>query len=136
MVEVSEDKLTFASCIGRHDDLFAILEKTADDFYLRHHAAVRLVAFLRLFLTGNEREGSGDDGQVVADEAAYAVAVGHGKLDEVSERPCHGVAASLEISFLSLCRAHDAGDLTCHGWLFCNDCLHAVLLFNGLFLWI
>ena len=44
MVEISEDKLTFASCIGRHDDLFAILEKTADDFYLRHHAAVGLVA--------------------------------------------------------------------------------------------
>ena len=125
MVKVSEDKLTLASCIGRHDDLLAFLEKTGDDFYLRHHTAVGLVAFLCLFLTGNEREGFGNDGQVVTDEAAYAVAVGHGKLDEVPERPCHGIAASLEISFLSFCRTHDAGDFSCHGWLFCNDCLHA-----------
>ena len=29
----------------------------------------------------------------------------------------------------SLCRAHDAGDFTCHGGLFCNDCLHVFLLF-------
>ena len=136
MVEVSEDKFTLTPCIGRHDDLLAFLEKTGDDFYLRHHAAVGFVALLRLFLTGNEREGSGDDGQVVADEAAYAVAVGHGKLDEVSECPCHGVVASLEISFLSFCRAHDAGNLTCHGWLFCNDCLHADYFFYELLLWI
>ena len=73
------------------------------------------------FLTGNEREGSGDDGQVTTDETTYAVAVGHGKLDEVSECPCHGIAASLEISFLSFCRAHDAGDFTCHGWLFLSQ---------------
>ena len=26
-------------------------------------------------------------------------------------------------------RAHDAGDFTCHGGLFCNDCLHVFLLF-------
>ena len=136
MVQVAEDKLTLASRVGRHDNLFAFLEKTGDDFYLRHRAAVGLVALLRLFLTGNEREGFGDDGQVVTDKAAYAVAVGHGKLDEVSERPCHGIAASLEISFLSFGRAHDAGDFTCHGWLFCNDCLHVDLLFIGLLLWI
>ncbi len=129
MVEVSEDKLTLASGIGRHDDLFAFLEQAGDGFYLRHHAAVRLVALLRLYLTGDEREGVGDDGQVVTDKAAYAVTVGHGKLHEVSERPCHGVAASLEISFLSLCRAHDTGDLTCHRRLFCNDCLHIFLSF-------
>ena len=129
MVEVAEDKLTLASGIGRHNDLFAFLEKTGDGFNLSHHAAVWLVALLRLYLTGDEREGVGDDGQVVTDKAAYAVAVGHGKLHEVSERPCHGVAASLEISFLSLCRAHDTGDLTCHRRLFCNDCLHIFLSF-------
>ena len=129
MVEVSEDKLTLTPCIGRHDDLFAPVEQGGDNLYLRRHTAVRLVTLLRLGLAGDEREGVGDDGQVVTDEAAYAVAVGHGKLHEVSERPCHGVAASLEISFLSLCRAHDTGDLTCHRRLFCNDCLHIFLSF-------
>ena len=70
---------------------------------------------------------SGDDGQVVTDKAAYAVAVGHGELDKMPECPCHGIAASLEITFLSLCRAHDAGDFTCHTGLLCNDCLHVEL---------
>ena len=129
MVEVAEDKFTLTPGIGRHDDLFAAVEQTGYNFYLRDHAAVGLVALLRLDLTGDEREGFGDDGQVVTDKAAYAVAVGHGKLDEVAECPCHGVAASLEISFLSLCRAHDTGDLTCHRRLFCNDCLHIFLSF-------
>ena len=124
VVEVSEDKLSFAPGIGRHDDLLASVEKAGDDLDLRRHAAVGLVALLRLGLTGDEREGFGDDGQVVTDESAHTVAVRHGKLDEVSERPCHGIAASLEITFLSLCRAHDAGDFTCHTGLFCNDCLH------------
>ena len=88
---------------------------------LCHYAAVGFVALLSLYLTGYEREGVGDDGQVVTDKAAYAVTVGHGKLDEVPECPCHGVAASLEISFLSLCRAHDTGDLTCHRRLFLSQ---------------
>ena len=129
MVEVAEDKFALAPGIGRHDDLFTLIEQTGYGLYLRNHAAVGLVAFLSLYLTGDEREGFGDDGQVVTDKAAYAVAVRHGKLDEVSECPCHGVTVSLEISFLSFCRAHDAGDFTCHGWLFCNDCLHADYFF-------
>ena len=113
VVEVSEDKLSFAPGIGRHDDLLASVEKAGDDLDLRRHAAVGLVALLRLGLTGDDREGFGDDGQVVTDKAAYAVAVGHGELDKMPECPCHGIAASLEITFLSLCRAHDAGDFTC-----------------------
>ena len=129
MVEVAEDKLSLASGIGRHDDLFACVEQSFDDFYLRHHAAVGLVTFLRPDLTGDERECVGNNREVVTDKSAHAVAVGHGKLNEVSECPCHGIAASFEISFLSLCRAHDAGDFTCHGGLFCNDCLHVFLLF-------
>ena len=114
VVEVTEDKLSLATGIGGDDDLFTLAEQGGDDLYLRHDPAVGLVALVRLYLTGNERESFGDDGQVVADEAAYAVVIGHGKLDEMSERPCHGVAASLEISFLSLCRPHDTGDFTCH----------------------
>ena len=121
MVEVSEDKLTLASGIGRHDNLFAFVEQGSDNLYLCRHAAVGLVALLRLYLPWNEREGFGDDGQVVTDKFAHAVSIGHGELHEVSERPCHGIAASLEISFLSLCRAHDAGNLTCHGWLFLSQ---------------
>ena len=84
---------------------FKTTEKYEDNHC--HYAAVGFVALLSLYLTGYEREGVGDDGQVVTDKAAYAVTVGHGKLDEVPECPCHGVAASLERSFLSLCRAHD-----------------------------
>ena len=129
MVEVSEDKFALATGIGRHDDLLTVIEQAGYGFYLCHYAAVGFVALLSLYLTGYEREGVGDDGQVVTDKAAYAVTVGHGKLDEVPECPCHGVAASLEISFLSLCRAHDTGDLTCHRRLFCNDCLHIFLSF-------
>ena len=137
MVEIAEDKFTFAPGIGRHDDLFACIEQPFDDFDLRHHATVGLVSLLRPDLTGDEREGVGDNREVVTDEAAHAVAVGHGKLDEVSECPCHGIAASLEITFLSLCRAHDAGDFSCHGGLFCNDCLHAFsFLMITFLLWI
>ena len=130
VVEIAEDKFSLTSCIGSHDNLVTLVEQAGDGLYLSHHTAVGLVAFLRLDLTGDECEGVGDDGEVITDKAAYAVAVGHGKLDKVSECPCHGIAASLEISFLSLCRAYDAGNLTCHGWLFCNDCLHIFLLFS------
>ena len=130
VIEIAEDKFSLSSGIGRHDNLVTLVEQAVDGLYLRHHTAVGLVAFLCLDLTGDEREGVGDDGEVVTDKAAYAVAVRHGKLDKVSECPCHGIAASLEISVLSLCRAHDAGNLTCHGWLFCNDCLHVFLLFG------
>ena len=121
MVEVAEDKFTLASGIGCHDDLVAGAEQPFDCFYLRHHAAIGLVAFLRPDLTGDEREGVGDNREVVTDETAHAVAIGHGELDKVSECPCHGIAASLEIPFLSFCRAHDAGNFTCHGWLFLSQ---------------
>ena len=60
----------------------------------------------------DERECVGNNREVVTDKSAHAVAVGHGKLNEVSECPCHGITASLEISFLSLCRAHDAGGIS------------------------
>ncbi|WP_374693438.1 hypothetical protein [Bacteroides caccae] len=58
-VEVAEDKLSLASGIGRHDDMFACVEQSFDDFYLRHHAAVGLVTFLRPDLTGTSVEMSG-----------------------------------------------------------------------------
>ena len=53
VLEVAEDKLSRASGIGRHDDMFACVEQSFDDFYLRHHAAVGLVALLRPDLTGD-----------------------------------------------------------------------------------
>ena len=76
-----------------------------DDFGRWCQAVIVGFAFLRPDLTGDEREGVGDNREVVTDETAHAVAIGHGELDKVSECPCHGIAASLEISFtLSLSR--------------------------------
>ena len=127
MIEVSEYQLTLAAGIGRHNNLLAVLEQSGNDFYLGDHAAVRLVSFFRPYLSGNKREGFGNDGQIAAYKAVQVVFFRHGGLDKMSECPCHIITVSGQITFLSLAGTHDAGDFTCHTGLFCYDCFHTDL---------
>ena len=120
-IQIAEDKLALPSCVHCHDNLAAFREQAGDYLYLCHHVAVRLVAFLRPFLTGDECENRGDEGQVFPMETLDAVAFRQGGLYQVPEGPCHGIAVSRKVAFLSFCRAHDAGNLTCHAGLLRQD---------------
>ena len=81
-------------------------------------------------MTGLQGKGVGQDGQVLTGEAVDAVAFGHGELHQMSIGPCDGIAVAGKITFFSLGRAHDAGYLTCHGGLLCDNGLHTDLLFS------
>ena len=129
-VEVAEDEFALASGIGGHYNLFALAEEPAHDAYLRDDAGFGLVALLRLGVTGLQGEGVGQDGQVLTGEAVDAVPFGHGELHEVPVGPGDGIAVAGKITFFSLARAHDAGYLTCHGGLLCDNRLHTDLLFS------
>ena len=54
----------------------------------------------------------------------------HGEVNQVPEGPGDGIAVAGKITFFSLARAHDAGYLTCHGGLLCDNRLHTDLLFS------
>ena len=129
-VEVAEDEFALASGIGGHYNLFALAEEPAHDAYLRNYAGFGLVALLRLGMTGLQGKGVGQYGQVLTGEAVDAVAFGHGELHQMPIGPCDGIAVAGKITFFSLGRAHDAGYLTCHGGLLCDNGLHTDLLYS------
>ena len=129
-VEVAENKLTLASSIGGHYNLFALAKEPAHDAYLRNYAGFGLVTLLRLGVTGLQGEGVGQDGQVLTGETVDAVAFWHGELNQVPISPGDGISVAGKITFFSLGRAHDAGYLTCHGGLLCDNGLHTDLLFD------
>ena len=70
-------------------------------------------------ITGSTRGIGRATAELFAKEGAKVIVVG--TKEELGE--------SCVNDFLSLCRAHDTGDLTCHRRLFCNDCLHIFLSF-------
>ena len=82
-IQIPEYQFAFTGAVGRHDDAVALVPELGYHLDLLHRRRVRLVALVRLHLTGNQLEPFGDDGQAVAPEALDAVPVGQGKLNQI-----------------------------------------------------
>ena len=52
-IEVAEYQFSFTGAVGRHDDALALVPQLGYHFNLFHRRCVRLVAFVRLHLTGD-----------------------------------------------------------------------------------
>ena len=90
---------------------------------------IRLIALVGLDLSGNKGEHLRDDGQVLRVETSDAISFGQGRLYQMPECPSDIVAVTCEVTFLSFRCPYDTDNLSCHGWLFCYDCLHSLFLF-------
>ena len=119
-IEVAEYQFPFTGTVGCHDNTVALVPQLGYHFNLFHRRSVRLVALVRLHLTGDKPEPFGNDGQAVAPEAPDAVPIGHGKLYQMPQCPCHVVAVSGEIPFFFLHRADNPCYLTGDARFFCQ----------------
>ena len=115
-IQVSEYQFPFAGTVRCHDDALALVPQLRYHLYLLHRCRVRLVALVRLYLSGYQHELLRYHGQAVLE----AVAVRQGGLHQMPQRPCHMVAVSRIISFLFSCRSGDACYLTRHARFFCQ----------------
>ena len=119
-IEVTEYQFSFTGAVGCYDNTVALVPQLGYHLNLLHRRCVRLVALVRLHLTGNKLEPFGDDGQAVAPEALDAVPVGHGGLYQMPQCPCHVVAVSGEIPFFFLHCADNPCYLTGDARFFCQ----------------
>ena len=127
-IQIPEYQFAFTGAVGRHDDAVALVPQFCYHLDLLHRRRVRLVAIVRLCLSGYKFKVFGDDGQAVAPEALDAVPVGQGKLYQMPQRPCHVVAVPGEIPFFPFHRADDPCYLTGDARFFCQYGNHNLFL--------
>ena len=71
-------------------------------FWKKSFSKARGVYYPRAIVQGNPAE------------VRHAVGFGHGKLDEMPERPCYHISVAGKIPVIPLCRPDDAGDVLSH----------------------
>ena len=131
LVQIAEDKFSLAPCIGGDNNLIAFTEQLGDNFDLRHHAAVGLVAFFSLDLPGDKGKHGGNNRQVVTMESLDTIPFGQGGHDQMPESPCHIIPVTFQVTFLSLRSTYDAGDFPRHAGLFSQNCFHTHFIYCG-----
>ena len=91
MGALTEDQLPLTTCVSGNDDGFAPVEQLPDHSQLPDDAGIILIDLALPHLTGNKFELLWQYGQMFPVEAGETVAFGHGKPDQMTECPCHGI---------------------------------------------
>ena len=119
-IQVSENQFPLACAVRCHNDALTFLPQLGYHLYLFHRCRIRLVALVRLYLSGDQHEHLRYHRQAVPAEALEAVAVRQGRLHQMPQCPCHMVSVSCIESFFLSCRSGDACYLTRHARFFCQ----------------
>ena len=119
-IQVSENQFPLAGTVRCHNDALTFLPQLGYHLYLFHRCRIRLVALVRLYLSGDQQEHLRYHRQAVPAEALEAVAVRQGRLHQMPQCPCHMVAVSCIKSFFLSCCSGDACYLTRHARFFCQ----------------